>query len=102
MLEWNSLGMWDDVFVIFCGGLVVNGVLQQLDFCNNQISYKGVEELVFVLKGNIIFQQLDLCWNNVGFLGGWVFMNCFFSNRILWRLDLVGNNIFGDVFRVVE
>lgn len=101
-LEWNNLGMWDDAFAAFCGGLATNSTLRQLDLRNNQISHKGAEELALALKGNTTLQQLDLRWNNIGLLGGRALVNCLPSNRTLWRLDLAGNNIPGDVLRAVE
>ncbi|KAM7334727.1 hypothetical protein ACRRTK_008047 [Alexandromys fortis] len=101
-LEWNNLGMWDDAFATFCGGLAANSTLRQLDLRNNQISHKGAEELALALKGNTTLQQLDLRWNNIGLLGGRALVNCLPSNRTLWRLDLAGNNIPGDVLRAVE
>lgn len=57
-LEWNNLGMWDDAFATFCGGLAANSTLRQLDLRNNQISHKGAEELALALKGNTTLQQL--------------------------------------------
>ncbi|ERE67861.1 leucine-rich repeat-containing protein 45 [Cricetulus griseus] len=36
-LEWNNLGMWEDAFASFCGGLAANSTLRQLDLRNNQI-----------------------------------------------------------------
>ncbi|XP_034363522.1 leucine-rich repeat-containing protein 45 [Arvicanthis niloticus] len=101
-LEWNNLGMWEDAFATFCGGLAANSTLRQLDLRNNQISHKGAEELALALKGNTTLQQLDLRWNNIGLLGGRALVNCLPSNRTLWKLDLAGNNIPGDILRAVE
>ncbi|XP_036051156.1 leucine-rich repeat-containing protein 45 isoform X2 [Onychomys torridus] len=101
-LEWNNLGMWEDAFATFCGGVAANSTLRQLDLRNNQISHKGAEELALALKGNTTLQQLDLRWNNIGLLGGRALVNCLPSNRTLWRLDLAGNNIPGDVLRAVD
>lgn len=57
-LEWNNLGMWEDAFATFCGGVAANSTLRQLDLRNNQISHKGAEELALALKGNTTLQQL--------------------------------------------
>ncbi|XP_035293919.1 leucine-rich repeat-containing protein 45 isoform X2 [Cricetulus griseus] len=101
-LEWNNLGMWEDAFASFCGGLAANSTLRQLDLRNNQISHKGAEELALALKGNTTLRHLDLRWNNIGLLGGRALVNCLPSNRTLRRLDLAGNNIPGDILRAVE
>ncbi|XP_059128289.1 leucine-rich repeat-containing protein 45 isoform X2 [Peromyscus eremicus] len=58
-LEWNNLGMWEDTFATFCGGVAANSTLRQLDLRNNQISHKGAEELALALKGNTTLQQLE-------------------------------------------
>nr|XP_042139178.1 leucine-rich repeat-containing protein 45 isoform X2 [Peromyscus maniculatus bairdii] len=63
-LEWNNLGMWEDAFATFCGGVAANSTLRQLDLRNNQISHKGAEELALALKGNTTLQQLEQAMNH--------------------------------------
>ncbi|XP_020856516.1 leucine-rich repeat-containing protein 45 [Phascolarctos cinereus] len=102
ILEWNSLGMWEESFSLFCEGLGANTTLQQLDLRNNQINHKGAEELAMALKNNSTLLDIDLRWNNVGLLGGRAIVNCLSNNRTLRKLELAGNNIPGDVLKAVE
>ncbi|XP_071620526.1 leucine-rich repeat-containing protein 45 isoform X2 [Heliangelus exortis] len=102
ILEWNSLGMWEEGFSFFCQGLGANNVLQQLDLRNNQINHQGAGELAMALKQNISLQELDLRWNNIGLLGGRALLNCLHSNKTLKRLELAGNNVPSDILKAVE
>ncbi|CAM4659901.1 unnamed protein product [Caretta caretta] len=72
-LEWNSLGMWEEGFSLFCQGL-------------------GVSSL----------RELDLRWNNIGLLGGRALLSCLHSNKTLRRLELAGNNVPSDILKAVE
>lgn len=58
VLEWNSLGMWDEAFSLFCRGLASNRVLTHLDLRNNQINHHGASELALALKCNNNMQVL--------------------------------------------
>ncbi|XP_038227401.1 leucine-rich repeat-containing protein 45 isoform X2 [Dermochelys coriacea] len=100
-LEWNSLGMWEEGFSLFCQGLGANRFLQWLDLRNNQINHQGAGELAMALKCNSSLQELDLRWNNIGLLGGRALLSCLHSNKTLRRLELAGNNIPSDILKAV-
>ncbi|XP_019359305.1 PREDICTED: leucine-rich repeat-containing protein 45 isoform X1 [Gavialis gangeticus] len=101
VLEWNSLGVWEEGFSLFCQGLSTNRSLQRLDLRNNQINHEGAGELAAALKSNSSLQELDLRWNNVGLLGGRALLNCLHSNRTLRHLELAGNNVPSDILKAV-
>lgn len=101
-LEWNSLGMWEEGFSLFCQGLGANRFLQWLDLRNNQINHQGAGELAMALKCNSSLQELDLRWNNIGLLGGRALLSCLHSNKTLRRLELAGNNVPSDILKAVE
>ncbi|XP_074900134.1 leucine-rich repeat-containing protein 45 isoform X2 [Buteo buteo] len=102
ILEWNSLGVWEEGFSFFCQGLGANNFLQRLDLRNNQINHQGAGELAVALKQNASLQELDLRWNNIGLLGGRALLNCLHSNKTLKRLELAGNNVPSDILKAVE
>ncbi|KAM6245133.1 leucine-rich repeat-containing protein 45 isoform 1-T1 [Porphyrio hochstetteri] len=102
ILEWNSLGVWEEGFSCFCHGLGTNKSLQRLDLRNNQINHQGAGELALALKQNASLQELDLRWNNIGLLGGRALLNCLHSNKTLKRLELAGNNVPSDILKAVE
>ncbi|XP_065708139.1 leucine-rich repeat-containing protein 45 isoform X3 [Patagioenas fasciata] len=102
ILEWNSLGVWEEGFSFFCQGLGANNSLQRLDLRNNQINHQGAGELAMALKHNSSLQELDLRWNNIGLLGGRALLNCLHSNKTLKRLELAGNNVPSDILKAVE
>ncbi|XP_069655667.1 leucine-rich repeat-containing protein 45 isoform X3 [Haliaeetus albicilla] len=102
ILEWNSLGLWEEGFSFFCQGLGANNFLQRLDLRNNQINHQGAGELAVALKQNASLQELDLRWNNIGLLGGRALLNCLHSNKTLKRLELAGNNVPSDILKAVE
>ncbi|KAM9258468.1 leucine-rich repeat-containing protein 45 isoform 1-T1 [Cariama cristata] len=102
ILEWNSLGVWEEGFSFFCQGLGANSFLQRLDLRNNQINHQGAGELAMALKQNASLQELDLRWNNIGLLGGRALLNCLHSNKTLKRLELAGNNVPSDILKAVE
>ncbi|XP_035198134.1 leucine-rich repeat-containing protein 45 isoform X3 [Oxyura jamaicensis] len=102
ILEWNSLGVWEEGFSFFCQGLGANKFLQRLDLRNNQINHHGAGELAMALKRNASLQELDLRWNNIGLLGGRALLNCLHSNKTLKRLELAGNNVPSDILKAVE
>ncbi|XP_064379012.1 leucine-rich repeat-containing protein 45 isoform X2 [Dromaius novaehollandiae] len=102
ILEWNSLGLWEEGFSFFCQGLGANSFLQRLDLRNNQINHQGAGELAMALKRNASLQELDLRWNNIGLLGGRALLNCLHSNKTLKRLELAGNNVPSDILKAVE
>ncbi|NWQ79835.1 LRC45 protein, partial [Columbina picui] len=101
ILEWNSLGVWEEGFSFFCQGLGANTSLQRLDLRNNQINHQGAGELAMALKQNSSLQELDLRWNNIGLLGGRALLNCLHSNKTLKRLELAGNNVPSDILKAV-
>jgi len=41
LLEWNSLGVWEASFGLFCEGLLSNSSLKTQDLRNNQIDHSG-------------------------------------------------------------
>uniref|UniRef100_A0A8C3L3S3 Leucine rich repeat containing 45 n=1 Tax=Chrysolophus pictus TaxID=9089 RepID=A0A8C3L3S3_CHRPC len=102
ILEWNSLGIWEEGFSFFCQGLGANNFLQRLDLRNNQINHHGAGELAMALKRNASLQELDLRWNNIGLLGGRALLNCLQSNKTLKKLELAGNNVPSDILKAVE
>lgn len=102
ILEWNSLGVWEEGFSFFCQGLGANNFLQRLDLRNNQINHHGAGELAMALKRNASLQELDLRWNNIGLLGGRALLNCLQSNKTLKKLELAGNNVPSDILKAVE
>uniref|UniRef100_A0A669QB66 Leucine rich repeat containing 45 n=1 Tax=Phasianus colchicus TaxID=9054 RepID=A0A669QB66_PHACC len=102
ILEWNSLGVWEEGFSFFCQGLGANNFLQRLDLRNNQINHHGAGELATALKRNASLQELDLRWNNIGLLGGRALLNCLQSNKTLKKLELAGNNVPSDILKAVE
>ncbi|XP_015735165.1 leucine-rich repeat-containing protein 45 isoform X2 [Coturnix japonica] len=102
ILEWNSLGVWEEGFSFFCQGLGANNFLQRLDLRNNQINHHGAGELAVALKRNSSLQELDLRWNNIGLLGGRALLNCLQSNKTLKKLELAGNNVPSDILKAVE
>uniref|UniRef100_A0A8C9FE47 Leucine rich repeat containing 45 n=1 Tax=Pavo cristatus TaxID=9049 RepID=A0A8C9FE47_PAVCR len=102
ILEWNSLGVWEEGFSFFCQGLGANNFLQRLDLRNNQINHHGAGELAVALKRNASLQELDLRWNNVGLLGGRALLSCLQSNKTLKKLELAGNNVPSDILKAVE
>ncbi|OXB81107.1 UNVERIFIED_CONTAM: hypothetical protein H355_005037 [Colinus virginianus] len=102
ILEWNSLGVWEEGFSFFCQGLGENNSLQRLDLRNNQINHHGAGELAVALKQNTSLQKLDLRWNNIGLLGGRALLNCLQSNKTLKKLELAGNNVPSDILKAVE
>ncbi|NWR75949.1 LRC45 protein, partial [Centropus unirufus] len=102
VLEWNSLGVWEEGFALFCQGLGANNVLQRLDLRNNQINHQGAVELAMALRQNTSLQELDLRWNNIGLLGGRALLNSLHSNKTLKRLELAGNNVPSDILKAVE
>ncbi|XP_061823125.1 leucine-rich repeat-containing protein 45 isoform X2 [Nerophis lumbriciformis] len=59
VLDWNTLGVWDTAFTIFCEGLGSNGALTHLDLCNNQINHQGTLELAEALKRNSTLKVLE-------------------------------------------
>ncbi|XP_010280043.1 PREDICTED: leucine-rich repeat-containing protein 45, partial [Phaethon lepturus] len=102
ILEWNSLGVWEEGFSFFCQGLGANNFLQRLDLRNNQINHQGAGELAVALEQNASLQELDLRWNNIGLLGGRALLNCLHSNKTLKRLELAGNNVPSDILKAVQ
>lgn len=101
-LEWNSVGLMESVFSVFCEGLSGNLTLQVLDLRSNQISHQGATELASALKRNSTLKCLDLRWNNVGLLGGRELLKAFDYNKTLARLSLAGNNVPTDVLKAIE
>ena len=57
-LEWNDLGLIENAFSIFCGGVGSNGTLSILDLRSNQISHVGAGELANAIKRNSTLQTL--------------------------------------------
>ncbi|XP_064621256.1 leucine-rich repeat-containing protein 45-like [Lineus longissimus] len=101
-LEWNSLGMLENSFSIFCDGLAANTSLFSLDLRNNQISHDGATELSQALKRNSTLLHLDLRWNNVGIIGGRSLLCMLETNKTLSKLDLAGNNVPVDISKAID
>ena len=57
-LEWNSMGMLETAFSVFCEGLSCNTRLQVLDLRNNQISHDGATHIASALKVNTTLKSL--------------------------------------------
>ncbi|KAM8837813.1 leucine-rich repeat-containing protein 45 isoform 2-T2 [Spinachia spinachia] len=102
VLEWNALGVWEEAFSLFCGGLCSNSVLTQLDLRNNQINHHGAAELALALKRNTAVQELDLRWNNIGLLGGRTLLEALQKNKSIMQLEMAGNNIPSDTLKALE
>ena len=57
-LEWNSVGLLETSFSVFCEGLSSNCTLHTLDLRNNQITHEGGIELAHALKRNTTLRIL--------------------------------------------
>jgi len=62
VLEWNSLGLLDDAFMVFCEGLGSSTSLESVDLRNNQISHHGAAELATALKRNATLRTLGIAF----------------------------------------
>ena len=69
LLEWNSVGVWEFTFALFCEGLAAHSFLVHLHLHNNQIYRTGAQKLGIALRLNSTLSTLDLCWNNIGLNG---------------------------------
>ena len=90
LIEWNSLGLWDNGMKAVCEGLALNQVLLFLDLRNNQITHEGACQLAIALKRNQCLRGLDLRWNNIGLLGGRELLEALKYNKRLIGLELTG------------
>lgn len=90
LVEWNSLGLWDNGMRAFCEGLALNQVLLFLDLRNNQITHEGASQIAIALKRNQCLRGLDLRWNNIGLLGGRELLEALKYNKRLVGLELTG------------
>lgn len=90
LVEWNSLGLWDNGMRAICEGLAHNQVLLFLDLRNNQITHEGASQIALALKRNQCLRGLDLRWNNIGLLGGRELLEALKYNRRLVGLELTG------------
>ena len=70
LLEWNSVGVWEFSFALFCEGLAAHSFLVHLHLHNNQIDHTGAQKLGIALRLNSTLSTLDLRWNNIGLIGG--------------------------------
>lgn len=100
--EWNSLGMVDNSFGVFCEGLGANTTLKELDLRNNQISHDGASELASALRKNTTLKALDLSWNNFGIFGGRTLLNLLQHNKTIVKLKLPGNNVPKDIMEAID
>ena len=80
LLEWNSVGVWEFSFALFCEGLAAHSFLVHLDLHNNQIDHTGAQKLGIALRLNSTLSTLDLCWNNIGLIGGRVILGALQQN----------------------
>lgn len=90
LVEWNSLGLWDNGMRAVCEGLALNQVLLFLDLRNNQITHEGATQLAMAMKRNQCLRGLDLRWNNIGLLGGRELLEALKFNKRLVGLELTG------------
>lgn len=90
LVEWNSLGLWDNGMRAVCEGLALNQVLLFLDLRNNQITHEGASQIAVALKRNQCLRGLDLRWNNIGLLGGRELLEALKYNKRLVGLELTG------------
>ncbi|XP_002731112.1 leucine-rich repeat-containing protein 45-like [Saccoglossus kowalevskii] len=102
VLEWNSLGMWENSFAAFAEGIASNNTLELLDLRNNQIGHDSAGELGVALQRNTTLKHIDLRWNNCGLLGGRALLTSLQHNRSLTRIDMAGNNIPQDIVKAIE
>jgi len=102
ILEWNSLGSWEDSFVNFCDGLATNIILTSLDLRNNQIDHKAAKQLGRALQFNKGLTFLDLRWNNIGLSGGRILADSLKLNNIIEKIEVNGNNIPIDIVNSIE
>lgn len=94
LVEWNSLGLWDNGMRAVCEGLALNQVLLFLDLRNNQITHEGASQIAVALKRNQCLTGLDLRWNNIGLLGGRELLEALKYNKRLVGLELTGKHIW--------
>lgn len=102
LVEWNSLGLWDNGMTAVCEGLALNQVLLFLDLRNNQITHEGASQIAVALKRNQCLRGLDLRWNNIGLLGGRELLEALKYNKRLVGLELTGNNIPQDIVHALS
>ncbi|XP_068755458.1 leucine-rich repeat-containing protein 45-like [Montipora capricornis] len=102
LVEWNSLGLWDNGMRAVSEGLAVNQSLLFLDLRNNQVSHEGASQLAVALKKNHSLRGLDLRWNNIGLLGGRELLEALKYNKGLIGLELTGNNIPQDIIQALS
>lgn len=102
LVEWNSLGLWDNGMRAVCEGLALNQVLLFLDLRNNQITHEGASQIAVALKRNQCLRGLDLRWNNIGLLGGRELLEALKYNKRLVGLELSGNNIPQDIVHALS
>ena len=98
LVEWNSLGLWDNGMRAVCEGLALNQVLLFLDLRNNQITHEGASQLAIALKRNLCLRGLDLRWNNIGLLGGRELLEALKYNKSLVGLELTGELLAGEAW----
>ncbi|ORZ31269.1 hypothetical protein BCR44DRAFT_138996, partial [Catenaria anguillulae PL171] len=102
VLEWNSIGLWDNAIAAIGDGLAINTSLRYLDLRNNKIGPSGTQRLTQGLKVNQTLLALDLRWNNCGHLGGLALADLFQFNSTLTSLELLGNDISDSVLRTIH
>ncbi|XP_070580295.1 leucine-rich repeat-containing protein 45-like [Ptychodera flava] len=102
VIEWNSMGMWENSFAAFAEGLAANNTLELLDIRNNQINHDSAGELAVALQRNTTLKIVDLRWNNCGLLGGRALLTAMQQNKTLTRMDLTGNNVPQDIIKAIE
>ncbi|KAI9149835.1 Leucine-rich repeat-containing protein 45 [Blastocladiella emersonii ATCC 22665] len=102
VLEWNALGLWDEVMGALGDALAINTSLRTLDLRNNKIGPAGTELLAQGLRTNRTLLTLDMRWNNSGWLGGTALATLFQFNSTLTALDAVGNDIPDPTLRTIH
>nr|CAD7429925.1 unnamed protein product [Timema monikensis] len=101
-LEWNSLGLFPEMFSEFCEGLSLNMSLESLDLKNNQLPPEVARDLAQAISRNKTLKYLDLRWNNLGWNGGQLLQAALNKNISLIKVKAQGNYIPQEIVRALE
>nr|CAD7448198.1 unnamed protein product [Timema bartmani] len=101
-LEWNSMGLFPEMFSEFCEGLSVNMSLESLDLKNNQLPPEGARDLARAISRNKTLKYLDLRWNNLGWNGGQLLQAALKKNMSLTKVKAQGNYIPQEIVQALE
>nr|CAD7412181.1 unnamed protein product [Timema cristinae] len=101
-LEWNSLGLFPEMFSEFCEGLSLNMSLESLDLKNNQLPPEVARDLAQAISRNKTLKYLDLRWNNLGWNGGQLLQAALNKNISLIKVKAQGNYIPQEIVQALE